>query len=74
MAARNNILAGVCLFFLASLADRAQGANGPLVQPLEGWLIGVLVVVLISMLSQHRPVRFGQDRTKPARRWDTDQA
>ena len=46
----------------------AEAASVGDVQPLEGWLVGVLVVVLIAILSRHKPAKFGQDRTKPAAR------
>jgi hypothetical protein len=68
MVTRNSLLAGACFLFVACIAHGASESGGPLVQPLEGWLIGVLVVILISILSRHKPARFGRDRTKPAAR------
>jgi hypothetical protein len=50
--------------FLAMIAGPAAADSGePLVRPVEGWLIGVLVLALITMLSRHRSSR-GNARTR----------
>ena len=72
MVSRIGTQIGAFLLALTSSAGAASGSDAA-VQPLEGWLVGVLVVVLISILSRHRPARFGQakfgqDRTKPVTR------
>ena len=64
MVARIGGRIGVALFALALSAEAASANDGLFVQPLEGWLVGVLVILLISILGRHRPAKFGQDRTK----------
>jgi hypothetical protein len=55
---------GASLVALAPVARAASNDNGPLVQPLAGWLLGVLAVLVISLLSRHRPSKFGRARVK----------
>jgi zinc transporter ZupT len=55
---------GVFLGLSSSTVYAAAGGAEPLVQPLAGWLIGVLVVLVISILSRHRPSKFGREQAK----------
>ena len=52
----------------AATAYAAAGDADPLVQPLAGWLIGVLVILVISILSRHRPSKIGQEQVKSSAR------
>lgn len=58
------MLTGGGLMALAPSAQAAFDGDGPLVQPLAGWLLGVLAVLVISLLSRHRPSKFGRERVK----------
>lgn len=55
---------GAFLGLSSSTAYAAAGDAEPLVQPFAGWLIGVLVVLVISILSRHRPSKFGREQAK----------
>ena len=52
------------LLILSPVAQAADAGGGPLVQPLAGWLLGVLAVLVISLLSRHRPSKIGRQRGK----------
>jgi hypothetical protein len=34
-------------------------------QPLTGWLVGVLIILVFSLLTRHRPSKFGRRQSKP---------
>lgn len=53
------------MFFSAADALGATGETDSVVQPLTGWLIGVLIILVFSLLSRHRPTKFGRHQVKP---------
>jgi len=59
------LLAGVFLARSVANANAATGETGPILQPLTGWLIGVLVVLVFSLLTRHRPSKLGRQQAKP---------
>lgn len=64
------LLTGALLFLSAGSAAVAASETGPVLQPLTGWLIGVLIILVFSLLSRHRPSKFGRPQAK---RGDADQ-
>jgi len=59
------LLALAFLSFSAVHAAAETGETHVALQPLTGWLIGVLVVLVFSLLSRHRPAKFGRRQAKP---------
>jgi hypothetical protein len=58
--------AGAFLSLSAAHAQAETVDGGPDLQPLTGWLIGVLIVLVFSLLTRHRPSKFGgQQQAKP---------